>query len=184
MYGRARAYGVDQPFQMLDWRALGAATSSWSPRHPEPIATLRRARPGITIEIRWCPAHKGIAGNEEANKWAKIGAEKPGSRGVEHLVPLPRSLANLKREVSEKKWAEARQWAGGRTSKAKYRLPKSQRPDGAVAASTKRLASRFYQLKTGHCLTGQYLSWTKKRPTLQCWCCRYANQTREHLFGE
>ena len=28
------------------------------------IAALRRARPDITIEIRWCPAHKGIAGNE------------------------------------------------------------------------------------------------------------------------
>ena len=27
-------------------------------------------------------------------------------------MPLPRSLANLKREISEKKWAEARQWWG------------------------------------------------------------------------
>ena len=51
---------------------------------------------------------------------------------------------------------EARQWAGGRTSKAKYRMPVSQKPDGAVASSSKRLASRFYQIKTGHCLTGQY----------------------------
>ena len=72
------------------------------------IATLRRARPGITIEIRWCPAHKGITGNEVADRWAKVGAEKSGSRGVEHLVPLPRSLANLKREISEKNWVEAR----------------------------------------------------------------------------
>jgi len=84
------------------------------------IAALRRARPDIAIEIWWCLAHKGIAGNEDADKWAKTGAEKPGSRGVEHLVPHPRSLSNLKCEISEKKWAEARQWAGGRTSKAKY----------------------------------------------------------------
>ena len=102
-------------------------------RAREHIATLRRARPGITIEVRWCPAHKGIAGNEEADRWAKTGAEKPGTRGVEHLVPLPRSLANLKREISEKKWAEARQWAGGRTSRGKYRMPKCQRPDDVVA---------------------------------------------------
>jgi hypothetical protein len=26
-------------------------------------------------------------------------------------------------------------------------------------------ASRFYQLKTGHCLTGYYLEWTKSQPT-------------------
>jgi len=147
------------------------------------IATLRRARPGIGIEIRWCPAHKGTAGNEKADEWAKIAAEEPGAHGVEwrsysdrmevRAMPLPRSLANLKREISEKKWVEARQWAGGRTSKKKYRLPKGQRPDGTAAGSTKRLASRFYQLKTGHCLTGQYLNWTKNRPTPQCWWCRY-----------
>jgi ribonuclease HI len=29
------------------------------------IATLRRARPNISIVIRWCPAHKGVAGNEK-----------------------------------------------------------------------------------------------------------------------
>jgi len=45
-------------------------------------------------------------------------------------VPLPQSLANLKRAISEKKWGEARQWAEGRTSKTKYRMPKSQKPDG------------------------------------------------------
>jgi len=36
-------------------------------------------------------------------------------------------------------------------------MPESQKPNGTVAGSTERLASRFYQLKTGHCLSGQYL---------------------------
>jgi len=120
------------------------------------------AGPGIIVEIRWCPAHKGISGDEKADECAEIAAEEADTRGVEWLsysdrtevqpMPLPRSLANLKREISEKKWVEARQWAGGGTSKTKYRMPKSQEPDGAVAGSTKRLASRFYQIKTGHCL--------------------------------
>jgi len=61
-------------------------------------------------------------------------------------------------------------------------MPKGQKPDGTVAGSTKRLASRFYQIKTGHCLSGQYLHWTENRPTPQCWWCQYQNQTREHLF--
>jgi len=64
-------------------------------------------------------------------------------------MPLPRSLANIQREISEKKWVEARRWAGGRISKTRCRMPKSQRPNGTVAGSTKRLASRFCQLKTG-----------------------------------
>ena len=61
--------------------------------------------------------------------------------------------------------------AGGRTSKQKYKMPGSHKPDGTVAESTKRLDSRFYQLKAGHCRTGQYLHWAKKRPDPQCWWC-------------
>jgi hypothetical protein len=67
----------------------------------------------ITIEIRWCPAHKGVPGNQKADEWAKFAAGKPDARGVEwkkggaRSTPLPTSLAHLKREISEKKWAEA-----------------------------------------------------------------------------
>ena len=117
-----------------------------------------------------------------ADGWANIAAEEPDTHGVEWLNDSNRTevrrcpshdpgLANLKREISEKKGVEARPWAGGRTSKTKYQMPKSQRPDSTVAGSTKRLASRFYQIKTGHCLSAQCLNWTKDRPTSQCWWC-------------
>jgi ribonuclease HI len=84
------------------------------------IATLRRARLVITIEIRWCPAHKGVAGNEKADDWAKLAAEKSDACWVE---TLPRSLAHLKREIRKKRWAEARQWAGERIARKKYKMP-------------------------------------------------------------
>ena len=81
------------------------------------IAAMRRTRPGIIIEIRWCPAHNGVEGNENADEWAKLAAEEQDTRGVEWIpysdrtevrpMPLPRSLANIKREISEKKWTEA-----------------------------------------------------------------------------
>ena len=113
----------------------------------EHIAVLRRARPNI-IEIRWRPARKGVAGSGEAGGWAKVTAEELETHGVESLsylerpeacvMPLQRSHAHLKREISEMKWAEVRQWAGGRTSRKKYRMSKSQRPDSTLAGSTKR----------------------------------------------
>ena len=69
------------------------------------IAALRCTRPGMIIEIRWCPAHKRVEGNKKADEWAKIAAEEPDTRG-EWLnysdrtevrpMPLPRSLANHK----------------------------------------------------------------------------------------
>src|ERR1700704_2762272 len=51
-----------------------------------------------------------------------------------------------------------------------------------VTKANKRLVSCFYQFKTGHCLTGQYLAWTIRRPDATCWWCQYSIQTREHLF--
>jgi len=41
-------------------------------------------------------------------------------------MPLTRSLAHLKQEISEKKGAEARQWTGGRASRNKYKMPSSR----------------------------------------------------------
>jgi len=61
-------------------------------------------------------------------------------------------------EVSEKKWVEARQWTGDQTSKKRYRMLNSQKLEGTVANSSKRIASRFYLLKTGYYLMGQYLN--------------------------
>jgi len=61
-------------------------------------------------------------------------------------------------------------------------MPKRQKPDGTVAGSAKRLASRFYQLKIDHCLTGEYLHWSKSHPTPRCWWCQCPKQTRDHLL--
>jgi len=72
------------------------------------------ARIKAPVEIRWCPAHEGIEGNEIADGWAKLAADEPDSHGVEWLrhsdkyggrrMSLPASLAHLKRRISEKKW--------------------------------------------------------------------------------
>jgi len=50
------------------------------------IAALREREPSVEIEIRWCPAHKGIPGNEVADGWAKQAASEPDDRGVEWLT--------------------------------------------------------------------------------------------------
>jgi len=82
---------------------------------------------------------------DEARRWS-------GGRVSAKKYRMPRK--QQAGEITEKKWAEARQWAGGRISKKKHRMPKRERPDGTVAGSYKRLASRFYQIKIGHCLAG------------------------------
>ena len=61
-------------------------------------------------------------------------------------------------------------------------MPKTMRQNPLVARGPKRLAGRYYQLKTGHCRTGQYLKATKNTATAECGWCHYKTQTREHLF--
>ena len=68
----------------------------------------------------------------------------------------PRFFAHLKHEFSEAKLTDARRWTEAqlaRTKNSKYRPSDKQKPDPTVARANKRLASRFYQLKAGHCLT-------------------------------
>jgi len=59
------------------------------------------------------------------------------------------------------------------------------RPDPGPAKTRKTTASRYYQLKTGHALIGQYLKWIDSREDICIcwWCCKPgATQIREHLF--
>jgi len=123
------------------------------------IAALRAKEPNGRVEIRWCPNHQGIEGNEVADKWAKLAADEPDAHGVEWFsttnldgsasereFPLPRSLANVKRGFSERNRADAKGWARvqlARTRNRKYRRSEKQKPDPTVTKTTKRLASRF-----------------------------------------
>ena len=85
--------------------------------------------------------------------------------GMAELLGSGGSARYASPQVSRKPQAgDVREEVGGSTTvgwrsdpQGEYRMPKSQKPGG-----TKWLASRLYQIKTGHCLTGQYLNWTKK----------------------
>jgi len=60
----------------------GAAVRPASEGMGKEVETENR---NIRIEIRWCPAHWGVAGNEKADEWAKQAAEEPDARGVEWM---------------------------------------------------------------------------------------------------
>jgi len=141
------------------------------------------------------PAHERIIGNEKADECAKVAADQPHEHGVEWLTidNRPRrmphtSLAHLSRQIEEKKWEEAKDWAYSRITNPSYNVKcrqwRKNRPNPVPAKSKKGTAARYYQLKTGHALTGNYLRWIGSREDDTCWWCHQPGitQTREHLF--
>lgn len=119
------------------------------------IGTLRQRVPTATIELQY----KGLPGNEKADKWISWLRTSPmptewGSSGMQPVrvgeEPPPRPFVHSKRDQS------GRGRRRGRTSKEYwYTWEARQKPDSIPANVNKGLASRYHQLKTGHCLTGQ-----------------------------
>jgi len=64
----------------------GLARIDLCPSGEAAIAALRKREPTVKIEIRWCPANKGVPGNEAADGWAKLAASELDDHGVEWLA--------------------------------------------------------------------------------------------------
>jgi len=152
------------------------------------IATLRAKEPNVKVEIRWCPSHQGIGGPTKGLASSRRTSRMPtGLNGFRPQTGTARSARESSRQAKVLRKEMAGRQRLGQGEACPHQQPqipakRKQKPDPTVAKANKRLASRFYQLKTGHCLTGQYLAWTTRRPDATCWWCQYKIQTREHLF--
>ena len=144
-----------------------------------------RAR-GCSLTLRWVPSHKDVAGNELADWLAKIAA-KCTLQSVCGDFLSQASLAYLKRRATEERSARTKEWIHGSAKLRKsYILPPSAGIRRELRNVNKGVASRYYQLLTGHALIGPYLKdKIKKKDSDHCWWCGLAKrQTREHLFKE
>jgi len=97
----------------------------------------------------------GIAGNGKADEWAKIAAEEPDTPIERECGRWPshgRSLTSSGRSRRRSRWKRA----SGLEAGLQDEVLDAEKPEAGctVAGSSKRLASWFYQLKTGHCLSG------------------------------
>ncbi|ODM18159.1 hypothetical protein SI65_06030 [Aspergillus cristatus] len=148
------------------------------------IAKRLHAR-GCQTTIQWVPGHAGIEGNERADQAAKQAASKPPGRGPREI-----SLAFTCRARTEAIIAQRQRWhnkeLGQRSQQGQrtYRPQRNWRLDPAAAIAPKHLASRYFQLKSGHAAIGTYLHRIQVREDATCEGCGISRETIHHLLFE
>uniref|UniRef100_A0A093XKM3 Retrovirus-related Pol polyprotein from type-1 retrotransposable element R1 n=1 Tax=Talaromyces marneffei PM1 TaxID=1077442 RepID=A0A093XKM3_TALMA len=151
-----------------------------------PHMTASRLRlSGRPVTIQWVPGHNRVEGNEQADQAAKPTASKPAGPGFEGL-----SLAYVRRACTEARRAAVENWArenavqGAHRRGRAYRMPRGWGLDRIAAKAPKRVASRSYQLKTGHAPIGTYLHRIKARDSPECGACGELRETISHIIFE
>jgi hypothetical protein len=132
--------------------------------------------------------HKGGSGNEQADILAKRGASDRAefTELSRHFIKGT-SISWMRRQASEAKTRGTKEWLAPMLEKAKaYRPPKKTGFRSELRHVPKALASRYYQLMSGHALITPYLKdKIHKADSDECWWCATGQrQTREHVFKE
>jgi ribonuclease HI len=133
------------------------------------------------IIYHWVPGHHGVWGNEQADKAAKAAAAAPESQVQPHH--RYRSLAHTARIISKRATNSRKSFISSRKGK-KFGWNGRLQMNPALRNESKRDASIFWQMQSGHALTGDYLkNKIRKDNDGTCWHCGSGQQmTRSHLI--
>ena len=148
---------------------------------------------GNEVTVRCVSAHSGVMGNEMVDGFAREAASS--RRSLRHRVPdgllQEASLSHLSRAATENRSRATARWISDHVRPERRYKP----PAGtglrrkALRRVRKSLASRYYQLLTGHAVTGSFLHERMTGPlqveTSECrWCGSGKRESRHHLFTE
>lgn len=137
-------------------------------------------REGISVAIRWIPAHEGIPGNEAADRTAKEAATGSGQQSGTTVWLASAAKRKIRGDITQK-WLKM--WEKAPEGKPTKRLVRA--PTRKVLSYWKGLrkatASVMMQMRTGRIGLSHYLSRIGVRES--AWCgCRLGSQTPQHVL--
>ena len=133
------------------------------------IGAMKTYQKGASISISWVPGHAGVVGNEIADQWAvdaatremRISSGKNTTLARPHLDTMTMSRSFLRMTLKKRAMSNWRdeiiRRGGGRTP---YRVPREgevPRILKPLQKVRKDLASRFFQLASGHAMIAPFL---------------------------
>lgn len=133
--------------------------------------------------IQWVPGHAGIEDNERADQVAKQAANRPPGTGPKEI-----SLAFSHRAQMEAIAPQKQRWLARNLSQRPqqgwptYRSERNWQLDPLAAVAAKHLASRYFQLKTGHAAIGAYLHQIQAQEDATCRGCGSSKETVHHFL--
>jgi ribonuclease HI len=189
-YKRVTIYADNQAaLQGLTASAPGPGKYILDAIHKE-ISKAAETNGGDRIRLRWIPGHQGVKGNEAADVEAKRAAEGETSPGKDLPKILKKELPTNKaaakqrfsKEVKEVRAERWKQHTEGRfIAKTAPELP-SKKHCAKLGELTRKGASIWTQLKTGHVGLNKHLHRIKVVESPKCARCKIYNESVEHYL--
>jgi hypothetical protein len=145
----------------------------------------RHAANGNRTQLRWIPAHQGVAGNELVDRHAKEAAQEPEGSQIPNNRYIRLAAAAKRRIRREAKIEWEKSWITEKTSRPTKRsveLPTKKTLEywtGLRKATT----SILMQLRTGQIGPAAYLNRINRCESARCGC-ELRNQTINHILLE